>query len=206
MQEPVRKIQTYIGLIKKNIDNQENLIRYLDKIDDSSERIVNLIKDVLDFSRLSFSQDNFVAVDLNTTLKEVLDDFEITIREKDATIILGALPDVTGIPIQFHQLFSNLLSNALKFNDGNPQIRIASNYLPEDGCYKITIEDNGIGFDTQYAHQAFQPFKRLTSDYPGTGIGLALCKRIAENHNGTIEVESKIGEGTIFSLLLPGLQ
>ena len=203
LQEPVRKIQTYIGLIKKDINNKENLVRYLDKIDDSSERIVNLIKDVLNFSRLSFTQDNFVAVNLNTTLKEVLDDFEIAIKEKDATIILGALPNVIGIPIQFQQLFSNLISNALKFNNGNPKITIAAEHLPEDGSYKITIEDDGIGFDTQYADQAFQPFKRLTSDYPGTGIGLALCKRIVENHRGAIKVESNIGEGTKFTLLLP---
>jgi signal transduction histidine kinase len=114
----------------------------LDKIDDSSERIVNLIKDVLNFSRPSIFQDNFVAVDLNTTLKEVIDDFEIIIREEDASIILGALLTVIGIPIQFHQLFSNLISNALKFNNGNPRINIATEDFPEDNCYKITIADN----------------------------------------------------------------
>lgn len=209
LQEPARKIQTFTRLLEKNIDNKEELLKYLGKINSSADRIVTLIKDVLNFSRLTLSQELFESVDLNATLEDVLVDFELAIREKDAQIITGQLPVVHGIPVQFHQLLSNLISNALKFNAGSPYITIRSEIAEEtiSGLsalyHQISIQDNGIGFEAQYSEQAFLPFRRLTTEYAGTGIGLALCRRIVENHRGSLRVTSHPGKGTTFTVSLP---
>ncbi len=211
LQEPIRKIRTFINLAKKNISSQDSVSAYLEKMDRSAERMVLLIKDVLAFSRLSHDHSEFTDVDLNKILSGVLSEFEILIGEKKAKIYIGDLPTIKGIPIQIHQLFSNLISNAIKFNRNVPEIIISSAIVPADNMqkapdYSISITDNGIGFSQQYAEQAFQPFKRLTSEFEGTGIGLSLCKRIVENHKGSIAVLSEPEKGTAFQILLPGIQ
>ncbi|MFP9099553.1 sensor histidine kinase [Flavobacterium sp. RHBU_24] len=212
LQEPIRKIQTFINLIKRDIGNRENLELYLPKISASASRMVTLIKDVLNFSRLSELPEQFSAVALNEVIHDVIIDFEVLIAEKNATITAGTLPVVQGIPVQLAQLFSNLLGNALKFTTGKPVITVNSslvndsnNHSPLENLqyYSISVKDNGIGFDQQYADQAFQPFRRLTTEFSGTGIGLALCKRIVENHKGSISVVSTPGQGTEFTILLP---
>jgi PAS domain S-box-containing protein len=213
LQEPIRKIQTFAQLLKANIDNKEEVLKYLDKINTSAGKMVLLIKDVLNFSRLSQSREQFLQLDFNAVLKEVLLDFELLISEKNVTVEVSELPVLNAIPIQINQLFTNIISNAIKFNMGVPVIKITSEvvyndskeFFPEQSpkFYKIAFEDNGIGFDQKYAEQAFQPFKRLTAEYNGTGIGLALCKRIIENHGGKIEVYSKPGRGTTFVLYFP---
>ena len=212
LQEPIRKIQTFINLIQRDIDNRKNLEIYLPKINASAGRMVTLIKDVLNFSRLSQMPEQFLPVALNTIVKDVVNDFELMVTERDATINVGPMPVVNGIPVQLTQLFANLISNALKFNTGKPVISITAAIVDDPFSsspfenlkyHSIKIKDNGIGFDQQYADQAFQPFKRLTTEFNGTGIGLALCKRIAENHKGSISVATTPGQGTEFTILFP---
>jgi PAS domain S-box-containing protein len=212
LQEPIRKIQTFINLIQRDMDNRKNLETYLPKMSASANRMVALIKDVLNFSKLSAEPEQFESVDLKEVINGVLTDFELAIAETDAVLDIDALPQVFGIHVQLTQLFSNLISNALKFNNGQPVIAITAArtiHNPSDiplnpPCsYTIKIKDNGIGFDPQYTEQAFQPFRRLTTTFSGTGIGLALCKRIVENHKGTISVISAPGKGTEFTIILP---
>ena len=212
LQEPIRKIQTFINLIQRDIDNRKNLEMYLPKINASAGRMVTLIKDVLNFSRLSQLPEQFSDVPLDGVINDIIIDFEVMIAEKDATITTNKLPTVQGIPVQLVQLFTNLISNALKFTTGKPVITItaalvgdpfSNSPLEKLQYHSISVKDNGIGFDQQYADQAFQPFRRLTTEFTGTGIGLALCKRIAENHKGSISVASAPGQGTEFTILLP---
>jgi PAS domain S-box-containing protein len=206
LQEPIRKIQTFINLAKKNTDDKELLNNYLQKMSSSAEKMVSLIKDVLNFSRLSPDKSQFVAVSLKQTLDDVIDELELLIQEKKVIITISSpLPVIDAIPIQMNQLFNNLIHNAIKFNNDIPSIVIQHKIIDNDTGkhHMITVSDNGIGFDQQYAEIAFKPFKRLTTNHSGTGIGLALCKRIVENHNGTISVASVLGEGTTFSILFP---
>ncbi|RZJ92716.1 MAG: PAS domain S-box protein [Chryseobacterium sp.] len=208
LQEPIRKIRTFINLAKKNIGDVETMISYLEKIDTSAEKMVRLIKDVLTFSRLSHEPSEFTEVD--QILQNTLQDAEMLIAEKAAVITHTPLPTVKGIPVQLHQLFTNLLSNALKFNYGVPQISITVRTIAQsqsdvenNWVHILSFADNGIGFDQKYATQAFQPFQRLSTDFEGTGIGLSLCKRIAENHKGCIRVQSTAHKGCVFEIELP---
>lgn len=209
LQEPIRKIQTFITLARKNTENKEVLENYFLKMSTSAEKMVSLIKDVLNFSRLSRDKSQFLPVNLTEILKEVVDEFDLLIFEKNVNINISPLPIINAISIQMHQLFSNLIHNAIKFNNDFPSIEISYEIVHHTSIeetsqyHMIKVSDNGIGFDQQYAEIAFQPFKRLTTNHIGTGIGLALCKRIVENHNGSITVTSTTGEGTIFTILLP---
>jgi signal transduction histidine kinase len=174
-----------------------------------------LIKDVLTYSRLIKSEKLFTPTDLAKVFKDILEDFELLIAEKQATITFPVLPVMNGNPVQLNQLFSNLLSNALKFSDKNPLIDLsfrpllngeASKY-PELDIHKKYIhfifKDNGIGFNPKYAEQVFKLFQRLNQTEKGNGIGLAVCKKVVENHGGHISVASKPGEGTSFHIFLP---
>ncbi|TDO71153.1 PAS domain S-box-containing protein [Flavobacterium chryseum] len=210
LQEPIRKIRTFINLAKKNLADVESVGSYLEKIDASAEKMVRLIKDVLTFSRLSHDHSEFTEVDLNIIIQNVLADSELTIAEKSAVIEVTQLPTVKGIPVQLHQLFTNLLSNTLKFNYGIPKISITATTIVESeagaktySAHILSVIDNGIGFDQKYADQAFQPFRRLSTEFEGTGIGLSLCRRIVENHKGSIHVHSEPGKGCIFKIKLP---
>ncbi|WP_116788604.1 sensor histidine kinase [Flavobacterium psychrotrophum] len=211
LQEPVRKIQTFAKLLEKNISDEGQVQKYLEKINLSANRMVTLIKSVLDYSRLSQTQEQFIDTDLNTVLQAVKEDFEVLFTEKDVTIIADDLPVIKAIPIQMHQLFFNLIGNSIKFNTHEPLIEISTGKFKDNDKHfdseteylLLQFTDNGIGFDQKYADQAFQPFKRLNSDYSGTGIGLALCKRIVDNHKGYIEVRSAVNKGTTFEIYLP---
>lgn len=213
LQEPIRKIRSFIDLAREDLDDKENLQYYLGKIDSSAERMIRMIKEVLNFSRISYEQSMFSKVDLNEVIQDVLIELEVRIVEKQVQVEVAALPVIEGIPVQLHQLFGNLISNAIKFNTGIPQIVIDvspirkghSELHPEQG-HLITVADNGIGFDQKYAEQAFEPFKRLTTGFQGTGIGLALCKRITEKHKGYITVQSEPGKGSVFSIFFPEVQ
>ena len=209
LQEPIRKIRAFVELAKSEIDNKENLEWYLQKIDNSAEKMIQLIKDILAFARLSHDHTKFSNVDLNQILVNIFSEFEMLIVEKKVEFEVSTLPVIKAIPVQIYQLFSNLISNAIKFNDGRPHIIISAtssvgemDSKGKSGCL-ITFTDNGIGFDQKYAEQAFEPFKRLSNKYKGTGIGLALCKRIVENHKGTISVQSIVGEGSTFKVFFP---
>lgn len=177
-----------------------------------------LIKDVLSYSRLTVSPDrSFEVCDLNQVVESVIEDFENLIQEKKAAIRIHHLGNVKGIPLQLQQLFSNLVSNSLKFCEQQPQIEIRSEKaepeevsrisgLREQYAYiKITFSDNGIGFEQEYAEKIFTIFQRLNSKdkFEGTGIGLALCKRIVENHDGAIFATSIIDCGSTFIIYLP---
>jgi signal transduction histidine kinase len=189
---------------------------YLDKIQQSTARMSNLIKDVLAYSRLSKGNEVFVGTNLTEIFEDIKMDFELLIQQKNASIQCTKLPTIQGIPLQLHQLFSNLLSNSLKFSENDPAINITSRYLtpqevkgsnlnPSLSYVEIIFSDNGIGFEQQYAEQIFTIFQRLNSriSYSGTGIGLALCRKIIDNHHGTIAAFSELNKGASFVLRLP---
>ncbi len=217
LQEPLRKIRSFSDLLEKNMDEPEKSKKYISKIDQASSRMQSLIKDVLNYSRLSKVENAFERVSLQETLNDVKLDMELLIAEKGAVIKASGLPVINGIPQQLYQLFYNLVSNSLKFSKDKPHISITCNKLSFDEAKKhpdlhvsvnyveIVFKDNGIGFDEKYARQIFSIFKRLNSKdaYPGSGIGLALCKKIVDNHHGAIKVKSEIGKGTTFYIILP---
>jgi two-component system CheB/CheR fusion protein len=161
---------------------------------------------VLNFSKLSGEKDRFEWTDLNAVVRDLIDDFELMIREKNATVDIGNLPSAEVIPEQIRQVFQNLLSNALKFSrpDVSPIVTIHGSEMSNGTC-KISVEDNGIGFENEYQEMIFELFERLHSKdkYEGSGIGLAIAKKIIEKHSGSITVVSRKGQGTIFEITLP---
>lgn len=221
LQEPARKISTFTEMLQHNLKQidprSKNL---LDKIDRASGRMLSLIRDILSYSQLAKEIQKTKTINLNDVVDGIRNDFELLIEEKGASLTSDNLPVVQGVPVQINQLFANLISNGLKFNDKgrNPKINIrCTELLPEevrmnqqlvDGrvYYRISFQDNGIGFSQKNARQIFDIFQRLhaKTDYEGTGIGLAMCKKIAQNHQGDIFAESVEGEGSTFHVLLPG--
>jgi signal transduction histidine kinase len=202
--------------------NPGETMNYISKIQSSSERMQALINDVIEFSLLSREREKFQKIDLNKILQHVLEDHELIIRQKGAKITSGVLPEIEAIPFQMNQLFANLLSNALKFfSEERPvEISIHSKILSKEEVsqwqelnegqvhHVITFSDNGIGFHQKYAKQIFSMFKRLHGklEYTGTGIGLAMCKKIAFNHHGIIYADSFPGKGSSFIIILPEVQ
>ncbi len=217
LQEPLRKIQTFTELIRTNYDDEAFAKRYFEKLDTSAKRMALLVKSLLNYSRLSRDKSQKTKVDLNTILAEAKQYFELLIEEKNATITSAMLPTVTGNYTQLGQLFSNLISNSLKFSQSNPLIEITVKTVVKDDIadapvslankhyFEINFKDNGIGFEQQYAKLIFSLFQRLHGkhEYAGTGIGLALCKKITENHNGFIKAKGEPGKGATFSIYLP---
>lgn len=217
LQEPLRKVQTYADLIERHPDDIAAIRRYVEKIGSSADRMGTLIRSVLEYSQLAKKVIVKVDTDLNDIFAGVLADYEVLIQEKQAVIKHDTLPVIKAIPVQITQIFSNLLGNALKFSDKIPAINISAkkvsseqfSYWPEHvegGQYcEVVFSDNGIGFERQYAETIFSLFQRLhgTHEYAGSGIGLALCKRIMDNHGGFIHAEGKPGEGATFYLYFP---
>jgi signal transduction histidine kinase len=222
LQEPLRKIRIYSDFlfVKRKGMLDEEAIKYVQRIQNSAERMQNLIKDILEFSKISNSSACVVKTDLNLLVQEVLFDLQDTITAKKAQVEVGNLPELEVIPGLFRPLLSNLIGNALKYSkkDIAPVLNIYSevgmnkdkkdsavNNLATTPFYRIFIRDNGIGFDQRYAEQIFDMFKRLhgNSEYEGTGIGLALCKRIVEKHNGFISALSQDNLGSTFIISLP---
>ena len=223
LQEPLRKVRTFTDLMQMSLGEiPDKAKNYITKIQNSTERMQTLINDVLKFSLLSKEREKFTSVDLNNVLKRVLDDYELLIEQKGAKITVDALPVIEAIPLQMVQLFTNLLSNALKFNSNERTLEIyihshqlspqqAEEYkeLNKDKIhFLIEFKDNGIGFHQENAKQIFTIFQRLhgKTEYSGTGIGLAICKKIALNHHGTIYANSQLNEGTSFIIILPLIQ
>ena len=221
LQEPLRKIHMFSNLLKSNSNAlSQDLQTYLQKIIDSSVRMRTLIVDILNYSRLSANDHVMDCIDLKEIVNELLEDFELMIEEKKARVIVGDLPSIDANKGQIRQVFQNIISNALKFAtaDVAPVIEIKSRRVNEktfnstedsNGPYwLISIKDNGIGFDEKYSEQVFDLFQRLSNshEYPGTGIGLALCRKIVLQHGGKIFAESKENEGTTFHILLPLVQ
>ncbi|RFM27192.1 sensor histidine kinase [Deminuibacter soli] len=218
LQEPLRKIQIFSQLITSNQGKPAfNTAKYQQKVEASARRMSGLINDLLNFSRLGKSNGQFVQVNLNTVLQQVLNDFEVMITQKKARIHSDPLPVIKAIPIQMNQLLHNLVGNALKFSDDAPEINIRLRILDGQAVHiypqlqqgieyaELTVADNGIGFDPRYAEQIFVIFQRLNNgqQYSGTGIGLAVCKKIADNHHGIILAHSEPGKGSAFTIVLP---
>lgn len=217
LKEPLRKIQTFSHLLKdKYLNENDEATSYLNRSINSSARMSRLISDLLDYSRLSVKA-HFQPTDLNLLLADLLADFDEIIRDKNATVQLANLPVIDTIPSQIRQVFQNLISNALKFSRENvpPEIRINCELVDSraidaaysaDGTFcRITISDNGIGFDEKFLDRIFVIFQRLSSQgtYEGTGIGLAIAKKIMDKHNGIISAKSTENEGAEFILVLP---
>jgi len=217
LQEPLRKIQTFASVIQKNMADESLVKRYLDKINASANRMSQLIKSVLNYSGLSAIKDQILETDLNSVLEVAKTDLELLIAEKNATIKNEILPTLPGNPLQLSQLFTNLIGNSLKFTDEHPTITISSKVvkpnemvskpeiIPNIPYVELSFADNGIGFEKEYEQQIFSIFQRLPGKkhYPGTGIGLALCKKIVENHKGFITAKSELGKGATFYVYLP---
>jgi len=176
-----------------------------------------LIEDILTFSKLAHEEKTFQNSDLNVLIKDVLQEMDMLVKEKKAKIVVEKLPLIYANPGLIRPLFFNLINNALKYSkkEEDPIIQIRSevslsvnhsqNKEPAKNFCRIFIQDNGIGFEQKYAEQIFGMFKRLhqKSEYEGTGIGLAICKKIAEQHNGSISAKSRVGEGSTFIVSLP---
>jgi light-regulated signal transduction histidine kinase (bacteriophytochrome) len=223
LQEPLRKILIFSEVLCNHTGLSEEDSRLVRKISQSSQRMSLLIRDLLEFSRLLNSEKLMRPVKLSQVIAAVVNDFEITIAEKNAVIEIGELPVIEAVNLQMNQLFYNLMSNSLKFTnpDKAPRIKISSRILTADEVadnlqkpnqqfvsHEITFTDNGIGFESKYSEQIFEVFKRLHGReiYPGSGIGLALCRRIVSNHNGHLFVNSEPDSGTSFHIILPEKQ
>ena len=220
LKEPLRKIQIYSDKVRRTfLENNPEADEFMQKIISSSQRMSRLINDLLNYSRLS-GDGMYKQTDINEILNELVSDLEILIAEKNATIHIDRFPLMEVIPGQIRQLFQNILSNALKFSrkDVPPVVhiqvsRVAAQEMDggesENGNYcRVAVSDNGIGFNEIYKEKIFTMFQRLHSKeaFEGTGIGLAIVKKIVEKHNGIITVNSREGEGTTFTLVLPILQ
>ncbi|MEO6722162.1 MAG: ATP-binding protein [Ferruginibacter sp.] len=223
LQEPLRKISTF---------GQRLQLRFLDKLGDDGNLYIDrmigacdnmrrLIDNLLEFSRISLNKSPDELIDLAEIVKQAMDGLDLIIAETNTTIIIDSLPIIEGIGSQMLQVFSNILNNSIKFRNENIPliINIQSGKLsakektayqldPASTFYIITIKDNGVGFEQQYATRIFQVFQRLQgkSEYPGTGIGLSICKKIVTNHKGLIFANSEPGKGAVFSIILPQQQ
>lgn len=218
LQEPLRKIRIFTERLeqKLKVEDDGDISTYLSRIQHATERMQNLIKDILTFSRISVEKGSFVDSDLNELVHEVIGELDETVKRKNAQISVDPLPVLKLNPRLIPPLFHNLLSNAMKYSkkDVAPVIKIRSENIstsapgsklkPRKFC-RIYVEDNGIGFEQKYSEQIFEMFKRLHhhNEYEGTGVGLTLCKKIVEEHNGYIAVRSKPGDGSVFIITFP---
>jgi len=208
LQEPLAKILAFGDLLKseKISGMDEEGRQYIERMQHAAHRMRQLIEDLLQYSRISIARTPWAPVDLEKVIEEVRDDLEVKFAQTGARLEVGHLPPVHGDPPQWRQLFQNLVGNALKFRgkDQAPSILIRSEPL-KNGSLKITVEDKGIGFEEKYLDRIFEPFERLhsASEYPGSGMGLAICKKIVERHGGVITAQSEPGKGTIFTITLP---
>lgn len=211
LREPLRKIQTFADLIENDFGSAlgGEGRQYLERMRAVASRMTELLSDLRSFSRLTSGGDQFVRVDLDDVIREVLSDLEIRILDSGGDVNVGSLPSVRGVSSQLRQLFQNLIENALKFQRPGeaPMVRVAAAPQDESGVIRIFVADNGIGFDPVFAERIFVPSQRLhrRSAYEGTGMGLAICRRIVEHHGGTITAESREGEGAQFTVTFPAV-
>ncbi len=222
LQEPLRKITAFSERLKERarMELSEESVVYLDRMLTGTSNMRMLIDNLLEFSRTSRHNQPFQETDLGSILENAKAELELKIEETGAIITSQTLPVIEAIPSQVHQLMTNLISNAIKFRKPGevPRIDIraraltaaekSSLRLPEANYFKLQVNDNGIGFEQEYADRIFQIFQRLhgKSEYPGSGIGLAICKKIAENHSGFIIAQSEPGKGARFITILPEKQ
>jgi signal transduction histidine kinase len=211
LQEPLRKVSTFGDRLKAKFGKQIEAegIDYLERMQSASHRMQTLINDLLTYSRISTKTHEYTVIDLNETLREVINDLELRIEQTHGHIEISNLPTLEADATQIRQLFQNLIGNALKFHKPEvaPVIQISANSIDEDNIqyYEITVSDNGIGIDQTNFERIFGVFQRLhgKEEYEGTGVGLAICKKIVERHGGKIKVQSKLNEGSRFIVTLP---
>ncbi|RIV20424.1 PAS domain S-box protein [Fibrisoma montanum] len=222
LKEPLRKIQLFAGLAQQEVGQVDTpLVNYLEKVKLSANRMSGLLTDLLNYSTLANPERTVEDIDLNEVVRDIEDDNELLIQEKNAVLRTNRLPTVQGVPFQLKQLFYNLVNNALKFSKSGVSVQIQiiaaeltpdekrAMQLPEtDTYFRINVIDNGIGFRQEFAEKIFVAFQRLNDKklYSGNGIGLSICKKIVENHKGKLTVRSAVGQGTVFTLLLPRKQ
>ncbi len=224
LQEPLRKIRLFADMLEsvKPDNNKIDTRLYLSKVKQSAIRMSDLIRDLISYSRLELGENAFLPVDLNQIVANVTEDFELLIREKQAQMEIGELPVLDAVPLQMNQLFYNLIGNALKFS--NPadtcRITVSANKLTasdmndyphlnkNNSWYRIVVSDNGIGFNQSYADKLFVIFQRLNQKekFEGTGIGLALCRKIMDIHNGDIQAFGVEHQGASFHIIIPEVQ
>jgi light-regulated signal transduction histidine kinase (bacteriophytochrome) len=222
LKEPLRKMKVFLELLKNGMlsrltEEEMNLLRRIEK---AGERMTLLVDDLLEYSHVSIHPKELEEVDLNEKMQRVLEDLELIIQEKGAVIHVEPLPRISGHRRQLQQLFQNLISNALKYSkdEEEPVIRITCREIKGEqipvnlseeekgrNFYEIEVKDNGIGFEPEYAEKIFQVFQRLhgRSQYSGTGVGLAIVRKVVENHRGYIQAEGHPGKGANFKLYLP---
>jgi PAS domain S-box-containing protein len=212
LQEPLRKIQAFGDRLKTKVEGAlaPDARDYLERMQSASARMRTLINDLLAFSRVIRRTEPFVPVDLGQVAKGVLGDLEVRIEKSGARIELGPMPVVEADATQMHQLLLNLIGNGLKFQprDAKPVVKVSSrNYTTLSGqeLCEITVADNGIGFEEKYLEKMFAVFQRLhgRNEYEGTGVGLAVCRRITDRHHGTITAKGELGKGATFIVTLP---
>jgi light-regulated signal transduction histidine kinase (bacteriophytochrome) len=227
LQEPLRKIQAFGDRLKAKCDavNLQDGRDYLDRMQNAAARMQTLIYDLLTFSRVISRNEPFVPVDLKRVTQEVISDLEVRIEKSGAKIELGDLPTIEADAPQMRQLLLNLIGNALKFHapGKSPVVQVSARMISAAAgakgsaggevtghaagttCCELTVKDNGIGFDEKYLDRIFAVFQRLhgRQEYEGTGIGLAVCRRIVDRHGGRITAHSKPGEGATFIVTLP---
>ena len=217
LQEPLRKIMAFGDRLESQSDNLSDKQRdFLKRMRSAANRMSILISDLLEFSRVSTRGKPFQEVDLNSIVQNCIDDLNVLIEETGVSIKIDSLPSVIADPTQMQQLLFNLLTNAIKFsqNEAAPQVSISVESAEQPTAIEIeelkdwiciTIKDNGIGFEQEYAEKIFAPFQRLHSrnSFKGTGIGLAICRRIIERHNGIIVAQGNTNEGATFKVTLP---
>jgi len=222
LQEPLRKIQTFCDLFRETYNHilDAKGFDYLERMRSAANRMQDMLDALLNYSRIMTKATPFVSMDLTDAVKEALSTLEAQIGSMNSRISLCPLPTIDADPMQMVQLFQNLISNALKFQkkDISCVIKVSGlgiestencrDRIPPQRQCEIRGEDNGLGFDEKYLKQIFMPFQRLHGrrEYKGSGMGLAICKRIVERHGGTITAESAVGFGTTFVIRLPIIQ
>jgi signal transduction histidine kinase len=222
LQEPLRKIQAFGDRLRTvqapKFDDQGR--DYLDRMHSAAGRMHTLINDLLTFSRVTTKAQPFERIDLNKIARDVMSDLETTIEQSGGSVEIGDLPSIDADPLQMRQLFQNLIANALKFKkpESPPVVKVDGEIIKKsasdvDGSAsnvfaRIAVTDNGIGFDEKYLDRIFTPFQRLhgRNEYEGTGIGLAVCRKIVERHGGTLTARSSAGNGAVFIATMPVTQ
>ena len=209
LREPLRKVSAFANLLISDyadvLDGEGRF--YLERMQNATKRMSRLINDLLDFSRILTRGKPFERVDLNEIARRVCSDLQVSIQETSGQVHYDGLPTIDADPTQMYQLLLNLVGNALKFHREGvpPVVRLHVEPAGREGVCRLAITDNGIGFDEKYAERIFTPFQRLhgLDVYEGTGIGLAICRRIAERHGGTMAARSTPGQGSTFVVALP---
>ena len=206
LQEPLRAVASCVQLLQKRYEGQldEHAQEFITHAVDGTKRMQTLINDLLAYSRISTHAQEFAATDCEVVLEEALANLMVAISESGAVVTRDPLPTVSGDATQLTQLFQNLIGNALKFR-GDPPPKIHVGAALENGDWRFSVADNGIGLESQYFERIFQVFQRLHTrkEYQGTGIGLAICKKVVERHGGRIWAESQPGEGATFCFTIP---